>query len=199
MQTINLVPKMPSDWLSAKQTAKLLGKGERTVQQMARDGRIRTKVGGEPSNPLKRLYDANDVERILAGMPVKDEPSKASPPPSQEQGLARAPKPSQGERALDMVNIVGNIVAGHKAEIELQKVQMEMLVTHLSRSLESVVGLILSAQKAESDANRERLKAEREDAREQRLERREWEREREERRKTRLVAVPAAKARKAGA
>jgi hypothetical protein len=197
MQTINLVPKMPSDWLSAKQTAKLLGKGERTVQQMARDGRIRTKLGAEPSNPLKRLYDANDVERILAGMPVKDEPSKASPP-APEQGLARAPKPSQGERALDMVNIVGNIVAGHKAEIELQKAQMEMLVTHLSRSLESVVGLILSAQKAESDANRERLKAEREDAREQRLERREWEREREERRKT-LVAVPAAKARKAHA
>lgn len=159
------------EWLTTSAAAKLLGKGERTLQEWAKTGKIKTKSAGIPTNPLQRLYEGKDVARLIAEAQPK---GKWRPKPT-ERALTHV-KPTQNERALDTVSLVGNLVLNHKAEMEM-----------LMRQFESIVSLVLTSQKAEADANRERLKAEREDARER------WELERQDRldrRKSRAIAVP---------
>jgi hypothetical protein len=167
------------DWYDSETAARELGVTVRTLQKWAHRGHLEFKTVRQDRRRT-RLYTAESVQKFRDSGPR--EPRRPA-----ETGAVvaiRPPKLSQGERALDTVSIVGNLVAGHKAE-------MEMLVAQSARNLETVVNLILNAQKAEADANRERLKAEREDARER------WEIDRQdrlERRKDRLaIPTPAEK------
>jgi hypothetical protein len=164
-------------------------KSETVVLRIARDGDLRWKLAGRKDQPKARLFDARDVRKHI--------PADPRPQPSPDSIARREARRNKTEstalkpageakltQALDTVSIVGNLVACHKAE-------MEMLVAQMGLSLETVVNLILTAQKAEADANRERLKAEREDARER------WEIERQdrlERQKSRSMATKAANA-----
>lgn len=198
MQTINIIPKIEADWLTTSEVAKLLGKNARTVQEMGKDGRIVTKPAGNPKNPTQRLYDAKHVAALMANAPEpspaalrKREARKAAgakPQFTSANALTRSLKPSQSERALDVVSIVGTQAINHRAE-------MEMIVSQMGRNFENLLNMVLSSQKAEADANRERLRAEREDARER------WEierRDRLERRRTSPTTAVIAKAAKAG-
>jgi excisionase family DNA binding protein len=180
---------IPGGWMTTVEAAERLGKSERTVQEMGRDGRLRSKQGVRPDQPRARFYNAEDVERYLTAKP-EPSPDSLARREATHKAKQLAPMPAkrelakvqaQSERALDTVSIVGQIMVSHKAELQT-------LVDLHTRSLETVVNLILSAQKAEADANRERLKAEREDARER------WEIERRDRLERRVSRTMAAKA-----
>ena len=176
-----IITLLPGDWLTTEETAKALGKHERTVQKMAKAGLLKWKLADRPGTGRGRLYDANDVKEHLPNAP------RPQPQEPHRRRLVASPKLlghklTQTERALDTISIVGNLVAGHKAELQ-------MLIDQSAQNLETVVTLILNAQKEEAAANRERLKAEREDARER------WEIERQdrlERLKHRLTPQPTA-------
>lgn len=188
-QTIDVSPA--NEWLTTEEAARLLGRAPRTVQKMAKEGLLAWKPAGNSKQPHQRLYDAADVTRIAGGAP--------RPPANRELAL-RKPPPS--ERNLDMVSILGNLAAGHKGEIEAliaqSTHQVELLIAQSARQLETVVTLILGHQKAEADANRERLNAERADARER------WELERRDRaaklkRQARAAKTPKTPAERAAA
>lgn len=183
MQTINVVADI-AEWITSVEAARHMGKNVRTVQEYAKEGRIHTKPAGNPQKPHQRLYSGADVARLI-GNPGPERRGGARQTDSQQ---LQKVKPTQQDRALDTVSIVGQIMIAHKAEVQLLADQLERISSQSAKNLENVVSMILNAQRAESDANRERLKAEREDARER------WEMERQERierRRSRLTVVPA--------
>jgi DNA-binding transcriptional MerR regulator len=166
---------LDNDWYDRTETQNALNLGERQLRLWVQMGRIRTKTN--PANTRQRLYKAEDVEKLRQEAPTKAARSEAAE--NVPVRAVRVPKAEKQElRALDMVSIVGNLVAGHKAELE-------MLTAQFAKSLETVVGMILNNQKAEADANRERLKAEREDNRER------WELDRQDRLDRRKAARAA--------
>ena len=68
-QTVLNISPSHAEWLSTAETAQILGKSERTVQKMAKDGLLQWKPAGIREQPRQRVYLADDVRRIASGAP----------------------------------------------------------------------------------------------------------------------------------
>ena len=204
-EVIEILPDLPDEPMSSAQVARALGKNVRTVQDLGKLGVLKSTLEPLTGTATRRMYDPESVRRYLKGGQSRPQkPAKEPAALSGAMGLRRIAPASKPP--LETLAIVGNLVALNTKALENAQKDRDAFLKQLeghsqiaSKNLETVVGLILNAQRAEADANRERLKAEREDARER------WEMERQERlerRKERLsVAAPPEKlkARKAHA
>jgi hypothetical protein len=167
---------LPDKWLTTAETAQALRKSERTVQKMAKAGKLKWRLASRPDQPSARVYDPEDVQRFVPTEPrserARSHRAKAGPTgdvATPQTALAtRTPRAVVDGHEMETLNLVGKMLIEQRAE-------REIFANTFERTLSSIAGMILNHQKAEADANRERLKAEREDARER------WELERKDR------------------
>lgn len=177
-ETITVIPDNKK-WLTTDEAAVFIGKSTRVVQKLAKDGMVTWKSAERRSHPKARVYDAADLQRFAAG---------AEPAPTNGGSAIVARRPES--RGTDMAMVVSQIMTGRQNELE-------NIVARILEAHEKQIALIMHAQKAEADANRERLQAEREEARQR------WEIQRQDRldaiKRRNAPVKPSAKARSARA
>jgi len=127
------------EWMTSSEAAAALQKSERTVQKMAKRGILKWKSANRPGNPTARLYDARDVQRFLSTEPSQRpviEPTAARTEPG-----ALAVRSNRRENAVE---------------------------TRLEKALGTIelAYQFFAAQKDEREADRQREKDAREDAKE---------------------------------
>ena len=140
----NTINVLPDGWLTTEETATALRVSLRTVQKMGKDGRLKRKLASNSKNPSAYVYDSKEVQRH---MPTTSKPAPGrSHHKREDQSVAKRGEAIENRvgHALETINIVGQMLAAQKAERDAEREQ------------------IAATQAAEM----EKLKWEREDARE---------------------------------
>jgi hypothetical protein len=160
---------LADEWLTTKQAAEVLNRDIRTLQKLAAGGMLKWK---RRPGTNARLYEAADIQRYLKGGATGKKTDETS---STTAVAVRSPKLSQGERALDTVTIVGQMLAAQKIEREHTAQNFEALITKVLDKLsdnservlamlsEKVLAPLLTDRKEERRDSRERWELERQD------------------------------------
>jgi excisionase family DNA binding protein len=129
---------LPDRWMTTAEVSKAIRRSERTVQEMAKDGRLKskpaTKQSGQPHNA--RLYDPADVRRFLPEGP-QSEPSPAS--------IAR--REARRRKAIAVIPQTGTEV---------------MLFKDMTEMFRDVVQKLLAENQAQREVEAKRAEGERE-------------------------------------
>jgi hypothetical protein len=165
------------EWCDTESVMRALDVSQRTVQKWAEKGHLKFKTIRDGSRRI-RLYDAGDVERLRESGPPR---SKTERNPGNGEVAARKTPKAEAKlgHALETVSIVGQMIAGQKAELENRRAELSALVGQLADFVKSSQDAERQRRKDELTDARERWEAERKDARERfEWEKQKWELER---------------------
>jgi uncharacterized coiled-coil protein SlyX len=169
------------EWYPSEDAAKKLDVSIRTLQKWAEKGYLKFRTVRQ-GNLRPRLYDAADVDRLKESGPPKPRTATRQTENGAEEGNAQTGRvrrhgsEAKLAQALDTVSIVGQMIAGQKAELENRRAELSALVGQLADFAKSSQDAERQRRKDELTDARERWEAERKDARE----RFEWERKAQE-------------------
>ena len=149
--TINLSPEN-GEWISTAETAKALGKSQRTIQKMAKEGFLKWKLAGLREQPRQRVYSAKDVERIAAGAVPRPPRSETNTP-----ALVRTARPS----APDAMSILIQMLAGQHAEKDAEREREKNLLAEQRQRWEVELKRQDEAQQRLDEEKKRKLELER--------------------------------------